>query len=70
MKNTYTRREVMGYLRLIRRLTAICLVLAVAFITMTVLYFTKPSVKKGGETASNPTASGNQNSEQTESEIP
>ena len=70
MKNTYTRREVMGYLRVIRRLTAICLVLAVAFITMTVLYFTKPSVKKGGETASNPTASSNQNSEQTESEIP
>ena len=43
----------MVYLRTIRRLVALCVVLAVAFITMTVLYFTKPTVSSGGETASN-----------------
>lgn len=42
----------MVYLRTIRRLAALCVALAVAFVTMTVLYFTKPTVKNGDETAS------------------
>ena len=53
MKNAYTRREVMGFFRVIRRLTALCIALAVAFITMTVLYFTKPTVKQVTEDKSN-----------------
>jgi D-alanyl-D-alanine carboxypeptidase len=55
MKNTYTRREVIGYLRTIRRLFALCLSLAVAFVIMTVLYFTKPTVKNQDGTADNST---------------
>lgn len=45
MKSTYTGSEVRRYLRLIRRLTALCALFLVTTVVMTVLYFTKPTDK-------------------------
>ncbi len=68
MKNAYTRREVLAYLKLIRSLMAICVALAIGFVTMTVLYITKPGAKKDKDTAGGVTSI--QSTENAQSQAP